>query len=260
MENAAPGLLGAIRIDVERLHASWMELLFPRQLDPSRVLGKWTPESPVEKLGYYGWAAVGVPLVAVGYPLLLFGVLVRFYARRLDTATTRLGLAGVVAVSLLAWGALTAAAWLRNFSTTGLIAVAAAGGVATVAAALTLLFHRVGGRGTSVALAYPAGTTALFLPPVVAALFSPVLAELVFPGSTTLAIWLLDTVFAPFGLAETLREQYTLEGAAYVLMWFGIAVPLGWFLGGVVTMADLVRPADRDRSEGAGGGSDRAHL
>jgi hypothetical protein len=25
-------------------------------------------------------------------------------------------------------------------------------------------------------------------------------------------------------------------------MWFGIAVPVGWFLGVVVTVADLVRP------------------
>ncbi|MFB6168677.1 MAG: hypothetical protein ABEJ43_07500 [Haloferacaceae archaeon] len=244
-----PGLLGAIRIDLRRLHASWMELLFPRQLEPSRVLGKWTPETTAQQVGYYGWAALGVPLVAVGYPLLLLGLVVRFNARQLDSATARLGLAGVVVVSLLAWGALTAAAWLRDFSTEGLVAVAAAGVVATVAAAATVLFHRVGGRGTSVVLAYPAGTTALFLPPVVAALYSPVVASVVFPGTTSLAVWLLDNVFALVSLAEPIRAQYTLEGVAYAGMWVGIAVPLGWFLGLVVAIADLVRPTTEDRGD-----------
>ena len=54
--------------------------------------------------------------------------------------------------------------------------VAAAGGVATVAAGLAVVLSRRGGRLTSVLLAYPAAMTALFLPPVVAALYSPALA------------------------------------------------------------------------------------
>ena len=251
-----PGLLGAIRIDLRRLHASWMGLLFPRQLDPGRVLGRWTPETTAQRAGYYAWASAGAPLVAVGYPLLLLGLVVRFNARRLDSATARLGVVGVVAVSLLAWGALTAAAWLREFSTEGLVAVAAAGVVATVAAAATVLSHRVGGRVTSVAVAYPAGTTALFLPPVAAALYSPTVASVVFPGTTSLAVWLLDEVLALAGLAEPIRDRYSLEGVAYAAMWTGIAVPLGWFLGAVVAVADLVRPGADDR-DGAGSAATR---
>jgi hypothetical protein len=237
-----PGLLGAIRIDLVRLHETWMELAFPRQLDPSSVLGKWTPDSTGQTVAYRLWAAVGVPLVAIAYPLLLLGFATRFYAGKLDSATTRLGILGVVLLSVLVWGGLTAVAYLRQFSTDGVVAVLAAGLVATVAAALAVVFSRVGGRLTSVVFAYPAGVTALFLPPVVAALYSPVLGDVVFPGSTNLAVWILDNLLTVGGLNTLLRERFQLEGVAYVGMWFGIAVPLGWLLGSVVALADLIRP------------------
>lgn len=237
-----PGLLDAIRIDLVRLHETWMELVFPRQLDPSSVLGKWKPETTLQRLSYRLWGALGVPLVALSYPLLLLGFATRFYASKLDSATARLGILGVVLLSVVVWGGLTAVAYLRQFSTDGVVAVLAAGLVATIAAALAVVFSRVGGRLTSVALAYPAGVTALFLPPVVAALYSPTLGDVVFPGSTNLAVWILDNLLTVGGLNTFLREQFQLEGVAYVGMWFGIAVPLGWLLGSVVALADLIRP------------------
>jgi hypothetical protein len=249
------GLADAIRVDVSRLHATWMEVLFPRQLNPSRVLGRWRPESTGQKVSYYGWAMLGLPLVVLGYPLLLLGFATRFYAKKLDSATTRLGIVGVVGLSVVAWGLLTAAAWLRNFSFEGLVAVAAAGAVATVAAALAVVFSRIGGRFTTVLLAYPSAMTALFLPPVVAALYSPALANVVFPESTSIAIWILDNLLTVGDLNTYLREEFALEGAAYVLMWFGIAVPVGWLLGGVVALADLIRPSNdkkRGRSQSSG--------
>lgn len=247
MQRQRNGLVDAIRIDVARLHATWMEILFPRQLNPSRVLGKWTPDTTGQQISYYGWGLLGLPLVLLGYPLLLLGYTTRFYAKKLDTATARIGILGVVLTSLVAWGLLTAAAWFRNFSAEGLVAVAAAGGVATIAAVLAVVFSRVGGRFTSVLLAYPAAMTALFLPPVVAALYSPALANVIFPESTSIAIWILDNVLTVGGINDVLREQFALEGAAYVLMWFGIAVPLGWLLGAVVALADVVRPSGDDK-------------
>ncbi|QLG63470.1 hypothetical protein [Halorarum salinum] len=239
---ASPGLLDALRIDLERLHATWMELLFPRQLDPGRVVGKWSPETDVQKVAYYLWGTLGLPLVAVTYPLLLFGFAARFYASRVNTAATRIGILGVVLVSVVAWGLLTVAAWASQFSLRGLVAVAVAGGVATVAAALAVVFSRVGGRVTSVVFAYPAGMTAFFLPPVVAALYSPALADVVFVNSYTLAVWLLDNVLSVGGIDQALRSRFELRGVAYVLMWFGIAVPLGWLVGLLVTLADVIRP------------------
>ncbi len=241
-----PGLVGAMRIDVARLHATWMELLFPRQLNPSRILGKWRPETGGQRAGYYLWAVLGLPLVVLGYPLLLLGFATRFYTSRLNSATTRLGVVGVVFLSVVVWGALTALAYLRRlqgaFTFEGFLAVLAASVVATVAAAFAVGLSRVGGRATSVLLAYPSGVTAIFLPPVVAALYSQSLAAVVFPNSQSLAIWLLDHVLAVGGFNTFLRQHFDLKGFAYVGMWFGIAVPLGWLLGFVVTLADVIRP------------------
>lgn len=246
------GLLAAVSTDLHRLHRAWMELAFPRQLDAERTaLGRWTPTTPRERAAFGAWSALGALAVAAGYPLLLLGVVVRFYARRLDGAAARLGVLGVVLVSLVAWGGLTALARLR-FSADGFLAVLAASVVATASAVLAVLFARVGGRTTTVALAYPFGTTAVFLPPVVAALYSPALAGVVFPGSRTLAVWLLDNVLAVGGLASYLRATYDLTEAAYVLMWFAIAVPVGWLLGLVVTLANVVRPGDRRAAAGPG--------
>jgi len=242
MEQRSTGLLGAVRIDIARLHATWMELVFPRQLDPGRVVGKWTPETTPQAVTYYLWAAIGAPLVAVGYPLLLFGFAARFYVTKVDSAATRLGVVGVVLLSLVAWGALTVAAWVREFSAGGLLAVGAAGVVATVAAAVAVGASRVGGRGTSVLIAYPAAVTAFLLPPVVAALYSPALADVVFPSTTSLAVWLLDGPLAVGGLNEAIRARFDLRGAAYVLMWVGISVPVGWLFGVLVALADVVRP------------------
>ena len=245
MERRSPGLLGAVQIDITRLHETWMEVVFPRQLNPGHVLGKWKPETGTQKAGYYLWAALGVLPVLIGYPLLLVGFATRFYAAKLDSAGTRLGFVGVILLSVVVWGALTAVARVQ-LSFEGFTAVFVASVVATVAAAAAVFFSRIGGRVTSILLAYPSAMTALFLPPVVAALYSPSLGQIIFPGSEQLAIWILDTVLVVGGLNELLREQFALEGIGYALMWFGLAVPLGWLLGLLVTFANLIRPKDDD--------------
>jgi len=89
MARRSPGLLGAIQIDITRLHETWMEVIFPRQLNPGHVLGKWKPETGGQKLGYYLWAALGLLPVIVGYPLLLVGFATRFYASKLNSAGAR---------------------------------------------------------------------------------------------------------------------------------------------------------------------------
>jgi hypothetical protein len=249
MAQRSPGLIGAIRIDLTRLHETWMEVVFPRQLDPGHVLGKWKPETGVQTAGYYLWAAFGLPLVLIGYPLLLVGYATRFYAIRLDSAATRLGVIGAVLLSVVVWGVLSAAASYQfgtvgsiSLNAEGFLAVVAASVVATVSAALAVLFGRVGGRVTSVLLAYPAAMTALFLPPVVAALFEPTLQEIIFPRSEDLAIEILDGPLSVAGIGELLREEFTLKGVSYVLMWLALSVPLGWLLGGLVAFADIIRP------------------
>jgi len=251
MAQRSPGLIGAIRIDLLRLHETWMEVVFPRQLDPGHVLGKWKPETGVQTAGYYLWAALGLPLVLIGYPLLLVGYGTRFYAAKLDSAATRLGILGAVLLSVVVWGALSAAASFQfgdagqfSLAAEGFLAVVAASVVATISAGLAVLFGRIGGRATSVLLAYPAAMTALFLPPVVAALFVETLQQTIFPASEELAITILDEILFIGGLNDIIREQFTLEGVGYVLMWLSLSVPLGWFLGGLVAFANIIRPKD----------------
>jgi hypothetical protein len=239
------GLVKAIGIDLRRLHAAWMEIVFPRQRNVANSFyGKYTPDTTVGMVGYRLWGLLGAMAVGVAYPLAVAGFATRFYSRRVNWAVARLGIVGVVLVSVLAWGGLTVVAVLGSFSRNGIVAVGAAGGVATVSAALAVVFSRVGGRGTTVVFAYPFGVTAVFLPPVVAAFYSPTLADLVFTGSETLAEMMLDAA----GDAGTyLRREFELVGVAYVGMWFGISVPVGWGLGVLTTLANLVRPApDRD--------------
>lgn len=238
------GLVRAVRIDLKRFHETWMELLFPRQLDGDEtVLGKWKPTTQGGWIKYRIWSVIGGLVVAIGYPLTLLGYFLRFQTRRIEWTATRLGTIGVLLIAAIAWGALTAVAHVR-FSTEGFIAVSAAAIVATVAAVLAFVASQVAGRKTTVFVAYPLGVTAIFLPPVVAALYSPTLAEIVFPRSETFAEWILDNVFAFGGINDYLRSEYDLTGIAYVGMWLGISVPVGWFLGIVVTLAEVVRPTD----------------
>ncbi|WP_089671302.1 hypothetical protein [Halohasta litchfieldiae] len=235
--------MGAVRIDMLRLHETWMEVIFPRQLNPGHVLGKWKPETGGQKMGYYLWALLGALPVLIGYPLLLVGFGTRYYAGKLDSAATRLGIVGAILLSVVVWGGLSVVARFQ-LSFEGFLAVLAASGVATVAAAAAVFFSKIGGRFTSILLAYPSAMTALFLPPVVAALYSPTLASIIFPNSEELAIFILDSVLAVGGINEILRERFALEGVYYALMWFGLAVPLGWGLGVLVTFANLIRPKD----------------
>jgi len=237
------GIVEGVKVDVVRLHETWMELLFPRQRTAvHRVLGKWKPRTRADEIKYYGWGALGVPVVALLYPLLVVGFAVRFNARRFDSASTRLGLVGVVVLAALVWGLLTALARIR-LSPDGFVAVAAASIVAVVSAGLAVVFKRVGGRGTTVLLAYPFAVNAIFLPPVVAALYDPALGVII-ERSTDLANFFRDDVFVgPLDpVSDYLSENYDFEGVVVALMWFCIATPLGWLLGLLVTLADLVRP------------------
>ncbi|WP_049926952.1 hypothetical protein [Halopiger goleimassiliensis] len=240
------GIVGAIRTDLARLHGAWMELVFPRQRGRGHsVMGKWKPETLPQKIGYYGWATVGVLGLLVLYPLTVIGLATRYYAAKLDSTRTRLGIVGVTGVAILAWGALTVSAYLR-LPFDAFVAVAAASSAGVVAAALAAASAKFGGRFTTVLLAYPFAMTAIFLPPVVAALVTPSLEPYVLDPSYDFAVWILDNVLFVGDLNSLLRENFTLEGGAYAAMWLGMSFPLGWFLGVLVALANLVRPSEQN--------------
>lgn len=220
-----------------------MALLYPRQVGAEgTVLGKWRPQSRGARLGYRLWGALGALVVAVLYPVVLVGAVVRYHARRIDAAGRWLGLLGVLVAAGLVWTVLALAVRARGpISAAGFYAVVAAGGVATASAVGALVFARVGGRKTTVLAGYPLGVTAFLLPPVVAALYSPALARLVFGGTRTMAVWALQHVI-PGVVAGPLTSTFDLAGVTYVVLWFVVAIPVGWLLGAVVSLADVVRP------------------
>ncbi|GAB6861737.1 hypothetical protein ACFR97_14760 [Haloplanus litoreus] len=242
MSAVLTSIVADVAYDLRRLHGFWMALAFPQLRDSHPVAARWTPETTWERVTYRLWALLGSVGLLVGYPLAVLGLLIRFHVRRIDRTTTRLGAVGTVVLAVLVWGALTALARVQ-FSTEGFLAVAAAGTVAVVSTILALLFRRFGGRLTTVVVAYPFAVIAVFLPPVVAALYSPTLAAAVFPRSETFAVWLLDTVLTYRGVNTLLRQRFELVGFAYVGMWGALAVPVGWVLGVLVTLANLVRPS-----------------
>lgn len=236
------GLTDALLTDLRRFHEHWMALLYPRQIDAANsVLGKWKPQSRGGRIQYQLWGLIGAFVVGVLYPVVLVGAVLRFHVRRIDATASWLGGLGVLVTAAVVWGLLALVARAR-FPYEGFVAVVAAGSVATASAVSSLFFARIDGRTTTVLLAYPFGVTAFFLPPVVAALYSPALASVVFPGTESLSIWLLDNVLTIGGLAAFLRRTFDLVGLGYVLVWFGFAFPVGWLLGGLVTLADVVRP------------------
>ncbi len=240
------GVIEGLRVDFRRLHETWMGLVYPRQRGArDTVLGTWQPDSQLGMVLYRLWSVLGIPIITLVYPLVLLGAFIRFQTRRVGRTAASLGLLGVVALSLLVWGALAALARFElALISGGVLAIALAGFVATVAAALAVGGRSVGGRATTVLLAYPLAMTAIFLPPVVAALFSKTLAAVVLPNSTAIARWLLANALAPIGLAETFSRTFELEGVGYVIMWVALSTPLGWALGSLVTLADLLRPTE----------------
>lgn len=240
----SPDLFAAVRIDLARLLTAWRDLAFDRPMDEYAARG-WQPASTPARLAYWLWSAVGAVLIAVGYPFVVLGFWIRYVAHQLDRIVTGLGVLVIVGVVALVWGGLSALAWNR-LPTAGFRAVLAASVVATVSVGLCWAFARHRSRALTLVFAYPFGVAAVFLPPVTAALFSPTLGNVVLPGSTSLAAWLLDNVLGVAGLAATIRAQFDLAGFAFVGMWFGFAVPIGWALGLLVTLADTVRPQERE--------------
>ena len=237
------GIADAIKYDLRLMHETWMGLFYPRQRGAEdTVLGKYRPDETSKLLAYRALAVIGVLVVAVFYPLLLAGYFVRFQARKLNVTAARLGLLGVVFVFVLLWGGLVALIWFQfsgTFTTVEIIAIAAAGAVAVVSSALSYAFWRLGGRGTTVLLAYPFAMTALFLPPVVAALFHPVLEDIIIARSDELARELFQA--SPQTIQDQLGQIDRQEGH-HVIIWFVFSFPIGWVLGILVTLADLIRP------------------
>jgi hypothetical protein len=240
-------LVTAIKADLVGLLTAWRKLLFSMESHSHPARNRWQPETTRDRLAFWAWSGLGAVLIAAAYPFAVAGFWARYVTRRLNRIATGLGLVAIVAVVGVAWGALTVLAW-GQLPASGFAAVLTASVVATLSTALAWGTTRAGGRRLTLVAAYPFAVAAIFLPPVTAALVSPTLGEVILPRSTSLAAWLLDNVLAVGNLNTIIRQQFNLSGAAFVGMWAGLAVPIGWGLGLLVTFANTVRPrGDGDR-------------
>ncbi|MFB6123360.1 MAG: hypothetical protein ABEJ78_07880 [Haloferacaceae archaeon] len=234
-------LVAAVKADFLRLLTAWRELLFPMKSADHPVRNQWRPRTTRDRLAFWTWSVLGTVLIVGAYPFAVVGFWVRYVTRRLNRVATGLGLLAIVAAVAVAWSALTALAW-GNLTTSGFKAVLTASVVATASAGLAWGTARAGGRRLTLLAAYPFVVAAVFLPPVTAALFSPTLGEVILPRSTSIAAWILDNVLVVGNLNAVVRRQFDLSGVAFVAMWSGLAVPIGWGLGLLVTFANAVRP------------------
>jgi Ni,Fe-hydrogenase I cytochrome b subunit len=82
--------------------------------------------------------------------------------------------------------------------------------------------------------------TALFLPPVVAALFWDPLGSVIIEEGDDFFSWAFDT--GPEALTEPLGERFDRQAYHHAIIWFIVSFPVGWVLGFLVTLADLIRP------------------
>ncbi|MFB6161870.1 MAG: hypothetical protein ABEJ86_00290 [Halococcoides sp.] len=237
------GLVGGLIVDLKRLHETWMEIRYPRQLNADQsVLGKWKPTTTAGTVAYRTWAAIGALVIAMLYPLVLAGYVIRYQAIKLDTLTTRIGLIGVVVLAAIVWGALSLIVKFElGVVAGGVIAVMVASVVAVLAAGGAYLSATYGGRVSTVAIAYPLAVTAFVLPPVVAALFYQPVYDVIEPTSASIAAWGRANVLAPLGVKDWVVRRFDLEGATIVVLWLLLSVPVGWLLGLVATLAAFVR-------------------
>jgi hypothetical protein len=236
-------LLAGAKIDLRRLLSAWRTIVFSRQTDEYSVQDRWHPGSPGAKLAFWAWSILGVVLIGVVYPFAALGFWTRYVGRQIDRIVAGLGVLVIIAAMAVLWGGLTALAWDR-LPTTGFRAVLAASVVATASVGLSWVFARYGSRRLTLVFAYPFAVAAIFVPPVTAALFSPAIGAGLLSESELFAEWLLNNVVIG-GLSTTIRQQFELAGLAFIGMWFGFAVPVGWALALLVSLANLIRPRTR---------------
>jgi hypothetical protein len=236
-------LVAAIKADLIGLLTTWRKLLFSMESHGHPVRDRWRPETARSRLAFWTWSGLGAVLIGAAYPFAVAGFWARYVTGRLNRIATGLGVVALVAVVAVTWGVLTVFAW-GQLPASGFKAVLTASVVATVSTALAWGTARTGGRRLTLVAAYPFVVAAICLPPVTAALFSPTLGEVILPRSTSLAVWLLDNVLVVGDLNALIRQEFNLSGVAFVGMWAGLAVPIGWGLGLLVGFANAVRPRD----------------
>ncbi|MCG1004940.1 MULTISPECIES: hypothetical protein [Halobacterium] len=236
-------LVTAAKIDLTRLLATWRGLLFSRQSDEYAIDNHWQLGSSRDRLLFWFWSAVGIAGLSVIYPIAALGFWIRYVGRQIDRLVAGVGILVIIGLIGILWSGLTALAW-TTLSTIGFRAVLAASIVATISVRLSWACAHYNSRTLTFVAAYPFAVAAIFLPPVTAALFSPAIGEVILPNSELFAEWILTNLVVG-NLSSIIRQQFELAGFAFVCLWFGIAIPIGWLFAFLVTLAEAIRPNSR---------------
>jgi len=138
----------------------------------------------------------------------------------------------VTVAATVIWG-LSVVYGAMAFDTSGLISLIFASLIAIVSASLAVLFFLSPGKVKTIVLAYPFTLNVVLLPPIVIAINEPRLAFLL-DNSILVAEFLLQNYASVLGVESWLRSTFNLQGSYFILMWFAISIPLGWFMGTTV--------------------------
>lgn len=229
-----------ILTDIKKLHGVWMGILFSKYNDPHPVIGKYQPEGTIKKILYWFWAIIGIITTVVSYPIVLVGLVLRIFTTFIGAIGTKLGITKSVFIMAIAWASMIAGiTYQYGFNNTLVLSIAAS--IALVSLLISFYARRTGGRKTTFLVAYPAAYTAIFLPPVAAAILAP-FGDPIINQSIRVAEYFLINWASVIGMEEWIRSNFELTGIYHAVMWFIISTLIGWLTGVFVVISEQIRP------------------
>jgi hypothetical protein len=121
--------------------------------------------------------------------------------------------------------------WIIAFATELGIIVMAAGSVFLITGSALLVVADRSGPVATILVVHPLGALTVVLPPIAAALVSPMFRNAVQTVTFDLTVWLLLNVLEPVGLSRPLQRAFDLEGVGFILFWASAIVLVGWIVG-----------------------------
>lgn len=229
----------SIRRDINTVHSYWMSTMFDDQKQPHPVAGKKIPTGKVQTSIYLIWSILGYPVSAIGYLLAVVGNILKIFVDRIVSKADDWGISSVFLLALLMWLSVGIAVFYF-YQQEDAIAFAISSTVGLLSLVISFVAREIGSAKTTVMVAYPTAYTAVFLPPVSAALIVPEIASTVFPLSTDVANYILNSVIVFDSIEDSLRSTFNLIGFSHLILWTAISITLGWSTGICVKSAELV--------------------
>lgn len=225
--------------DVTTLHRFWMSILYKRQSNPHPVAGQFQPSGKGQKIVYFLWYSIGIPVSVAGYLLALLGQILKILVDRIAEKGENLGLDAALLVSAVAWTAVGLVIYFI-YGQEDAVAFGISSTIAILSMIIAFVSRWYGTTKHTILISYPATYTAIFLPPISAALIVPEIADVVLPFSVDVTNAILNTPIFFEPLESILRTTFELQGISHLILWFSISTVLGWFTGVCVKLAELV--------------------